>query len=192
MRIFFLFFFFILVYAQETQVIKKTEIYSSPSAAGNSSVGELLPGTKITKLQKDQSGKFVKATMDFYIPIDAIKESRVSFPAGADQTADQAKYRLLSAKLEGKRVRISIMVTNIHATKDLDFSAMALLKMLGKEDNKGELNPFEGKHQDLAIIKPNQTITAELIYDFKTLPQNVELICSGKMQGDNVNYNLGF
>ena len=59
-------------------------------------------------------------------------------------------------------------------------------------ENKGELNPFEGKYQGLAIIKPKESIIAELIYDFKSKPKNVELICTGKLKGDQVYYTLGF
>ena len=69
---------------------------------------------------------------------------------------------------------------------------MALIKIIGKGENKGELNPFEGKHQALAIIKPQETITAELIYDFQSKPKKVELICTGKLSGDRIFYNLGF
>ena len=85
-----------------------------------------------------------------------------------------------------------LQVTNKNTTKNLDFSPIALIKIIGKGKNKGDLNPFEGKHQALAIIKPQKTITAELIYDFKSKPKRVELICTGKLTGDRVFYNLGF
>ena len=85
-----------------------------------------------------------------------------------------------------------LQVTNKNATKNLDFSPIALIKIIGKGGTKGDLNPFEGKHQALAIIKPKETITAELVYDFKSKPKRVELICTGKLTGDRVFYNLGF
>ncbi len=182
----------LLVCAQETETIKKTEIYSSPNESKKSLIGQLYPGTKVTKLKKDKSGKFVKATIEFYIPIESLEEGRVSHPAGVEQIADYGKYNLLDADRNGNRITVSLRVTNIHPTKDLDFSATALLKVIGNGENKGELNPFEGKYQDLAIIKPNQSVTAELIYDFKSNPKNVELICTGKLGGDRVYYQLGF
>ncbi len=178
--------------AQETETIKKTEIYSSPDKSKKISIGELYPGIKVNKLKKDKTGKFIKATIEFYIPIESLEEGRVSHPAGVEQIADNAKYTLLNATKNGKRIKISLKISNNHSSKELDFSAMALLKVIGKGENKGELNPFEGKYQDLAILKPNQSITAKLIYDFKSEPKNVELICSGKMGGDKVYYNLGF
>ena len=85
-----------------------------------------------------------------------------------------------------------LQVTNKNATKNLDFSPIALIKIIGKGENKGDLNPFKGKHQALAIIKPQKTITAELIYDFKSKPNRVELICTGKLSRDRIFYNLGF
>ncbi len=192
MKIFLLIFIPVLILAQETETIKKTDIYSSPNESKKSLIGQLYPGAKVTKLKKDKSGKFIKATIEFYIPIESLEEGRVSHPAGVEQIADNAKYKLLNATREGKRVKISLKISNVHSVKELDFSAMALLKVIGKGEKKGELNPFEGKYQDLAIIKPNKSVTAELIYDFKSKPKNVELICTGKMGGDRVYYNLGF
>ncbi|MFQ6677357.1 MAG: hypothetical protein ACE5D0_03460 [Fidelibacterota bacterium] len=182
----------LLIFAQETETIKNTKIYSSRDESKNNQVGQLYPGTKVVKLKKDKSGKFIKATIEFYIPIESLKEGRVSHPVGVEQIADHGKYNLLEAARNGNRVTVSLRVTNIHPTKDLDFSAMALLKVIGNGENKGELNPFEGKYQDLAIIKPTKSVTAELIYDFKSKPKNVELICTGKMGGDRIYYNLGF
>jgi|TARA_B100001079_G_scaffold153026_1_gene131230 hypothetical protein len=182
----------IFILAQETETIKKTEIYSSPKESKTVSIGQLYPGTKLTKLKKDKSGKFIKATIEFYIPIESLEEGRVSHLVGVEQIADNAKYKLLKATRDGNRIEISLQIKNAHANKELDFSAMAFVKVIGKGENKGELNPFEGKHQGLAIIKPNASVTAELVYDFKSKPKNVELICTGKLNGDRVYYNLGF
>ena len=182
----------IFILAQETETIKKTEIYSSPKESKTVSIGQLYPGTKLTKLKKDKSGKFIKATIEFYIPIESLEEGRVSHLVGVEQIADNAKYKLLKATQDGNRIEISLQIKNAHANKELDFSAMAFVKVIGKGENKGELNPFEGKHQGLAIIKPNASVTAELVYDFKSKPKNVELICTGKLNGDRVYYNLGF
>ncbi|MDP6230105.1 MAG: hypothetical protein QF765_05305 [Candidatus Marinimicrobia bacterium] len=182
----------IFILAQETETIKKTEIYSSPKESKTVSIGQLYPGTKLTKLKKDKSGKFIKATIEFYIPIESLEEGRVSHLVGVEQIADNAKYKLLKATRDGNRIEISLQIKNAHANKELDFSAMAFVKVIGKGENKGELNPFEGKHQGLAIIKPNASVTAELVYDFKSKPKNVELICTDKLNGDRIYYNLGF
>lgn len=182
----------LFLFSQETETINKTNIYSSPSKSSDETIGELYPGATIIKLKKDASGKFIKATVDFYIPIESLAESRVSHLAGVDQVADYANYHLIKATKKNKRISISLRVRNTHQTKSLDFSAMVLLKVVGKGENKGELNPFEGKYQDLAIIQPNSSIVAELVYDFKSTPENVELICTGKLKGESVYYNLGF
>ena len=92
----------------------------------------------------------------------------------------------------GTQVVLKLRVANINPTKELDFSAMVLLKAIGKGNNKGELNPFQGRYQDLAIIAPRDHVIAELFYDFKSKPKNVELVCTGKMGGDRVYYTLGF
>ena len=177
---------------QETEVIKNTKVYLSPNASKDNVIGEIFPGSSVTKLKKDKSGKFIKATIEFYIPVESLLEGRVSYPIGTTQIAGNAKYKLIEVIQTGTQVVLKLRVKNISHTKELDFSAMVLLKAIGKGSNKGELNPFQGKYQDLAIIAPRDYVIAELFYDFKSNPKNVELVCTGKMGGDRVYYTLGF
>tara|TARA_B100001179_G_scaffold193522_1_gene151023 strand:+ start:1646 stop:2230 length:585 start_codon:yes stop_codon:yes gene_type:complete len=192
-KLFFLFFSISIgLFAQTTEVIKKTAIYIKPNKNKDNIIGEIFPGSSLTKLKKDKSGKFVKATIEFYIPIEYLLEGRVSHEIGVAQTADNAKYKLISSNKNGNQIEIKLRVANISHSKELDFSAMALLKAIGYGNNKGELNPFKGKHQGLAIISPREHVIAELYYDFKSKPKNIELVCMGKLGGDRVYYNLGF
>ena len=177
---------------QETEVIKNTKVYLSPNASRNNVIAEIFPGSTVKKLKKDKSGKFIKATIEFYIPVESLLEGRVSHTVGTTQIADNSKYKLIEVNQTGTQVALKLQVTNISSTKELDFSAMVLLKVIGKGSNKGELNPFQGKYQDLAIIAPRDHVIAELFYDFKSKPKNVELVCTGKMGGDRVYYTLGF
>ena len=177
---------------QETEVIKNTKVYLSPNASKGNVIGEIFPGSSVTKLKKDKSGKFIKATIEFYIPVESLLEGRVSHPIGTTQIADNAKYKLIEVNQKGTQVVLKLRVANINPTKELDFSAMVLLKAIGKGNNKGELNPFQGRYQDLAIIAPRDHVIAELFYDFKSKPKNVELVCTGKMGGDRAYYTLGF
>ena len=180
----------IFVFGQTTEVIKKTDIYLKPNKNKENIIGQMFPESSVTKLKKDKSGKFIKATIEFYIPVESLLEGRVSHLAGVTQIADNAKYKLISANKNGNQVNIKLRVANISHSKELDFSAMALLKANGAGNNKGELNPFKG--QDLAIIAPRGHVIADLHYDFKSRPKNIELICFGKLGGDRVYYNLGF
>ena len=177
---------------QETEVIKNTKVYLSSNASKDNVIGEIFPGSSITKLKKDKSGKFIKATIEFYIPVEALLEGRISHAVGTTQIVDNAKYELLEVNQSGTQIVLKLRVENISSTKELDFSAMVLLKAIGKGNNKGELNPFQGKYQDLAIIDPRDHVIAELFYDFKSKPKNVELVCTGKMGGARAYYALGF
>ena len=177
---------------QETEVIKNTKVYLSPNTNKNNIIGEIFPGSFVKKLKKDKSGKFIKATIEFYIPVESLLEGRVSHPVGTTQIADNAQFTLIEANRNGAQIVLKVRVTNISHTKELDFSPMVLLKTAGKGSNKGELKPFHGKYQDLAIIAPRDHVIAELFYDFKSKPKNVELVCTGKMGGDQVYYTLGF
>ena len=140
-KLFFLFFSISIgLVAQTTEVIKKTTIYIKPNKDKDNIVGEIFPGSSLTKLKKDKSGKFVKATIEFYIPVESLLEGRVSHEVGVAQTADNAKYKLISSNKNGNQIEIKLRVANISHSKELDFSAMALLKAIGYGDNKGELH----------------------------------------------------
>ena len=177
---------------QETEVIKNTKVYLSPIESKDNVIGAIFTGSSIRKLKKDKSGKFIKATIEFYIPVEALLEGRISHAVGTTQIVDNAKYELLEVNQSGTQIVLKLRVENISSTKELDFSAMVLLKAIGKGNNKGELNPFQGKYQDLAIIDPRDHVIAELFYDFKSKPKNVELVCTGKMGGARAYYALGF
>ena len=177
---------------QETEVIKNTKVYLSPIESKDNVIGEIFPGSSVRKLKKDKSGKFIKATIEFYIPVEALLEGRISHAVGTTQIVDNAKYELLEVNQSGTQIVLKLRVENISSTKELDFSAMVLLKAIGKGNNKGELNPFQGKYQDLANIDPRDPVIAELFYDFKSKPKNVELVCTGKMGGARAYYALGF
>ena len=177
---------------QETEVIRNTKVYLYPNTNKNNIIGEIFPGSLVKKLKKDKSGKFIKATIEFYIPVESLLEGRVSHPVGTTQIADNAQFTLIEANRNGAQIVLKVRVTNISHTKELDFSPIVLFKTTGKGSNKGELNPFHGKYQDLAIIAPRDHVIAELFYDFKSKPKNVELVCTGKMGGDQVYYTLGF
>ncbi len=178
------------IFAQDTEVIKKTPIYLKPGLE-KSVIGELIPGATVTKLRKDKSGQYIMATVEFYIPMGSLLEGRVSKKIGERQIADNATFKLTSARRDGNSVQFSLQVKN-NGTKNLDFAPMMLLKLNGKGKNAGELNPFMGKNQGLATIPPNSAIKADLVYDFKTKPKNLELMCTAKPGGDRVYYLLGF
>ena len=129
---------------QETEGIKNTKVYLSPNASKDNVIGEIFPGSSVTKLKKDKSGKFIKATIQFYIPVESLLEGRVSHPIGTTQIADNAKYKLIEVIQTGTQVALKLRVKNISHTKELDFSAMVLLKAIGKGSNKGAKGPHAG------------------------------------------------
>jgi hypothetical protein len=179
-----------LVSGQETKVKETTKIYAQPFQ--EESIGELREGTTVRKLQRDISKRYIKATLEFYIPIDALEDPRVAFPVGTEQIANKVMFKPLDVKKEGNRVYLRLEIKNLDLRKDFDFSAMAMVKMIGAGNNRGELNPFEGRYQDLAIIHPLRSVVAELVFDFKRSPQQVELMCKAGLGGEEVYYNLGF
>ncbi|NQV38241.1 MAG: hypothetical protein HQ509_09595 [Candidatus Marinimicrobia bacterium] len=179
-----------LLFSQETTLKESTPIFLKPGE--ENSVGNLDVGMPVTKVKLDKSKKYIKTTIDVYIPINAFTDARVALPIGTDQIADDIKYKVLSAKIGGKQIAVKVKITN-QRSKTFDFSAMMMMKIGGKSENRGELNPFKGKYQDLAIIKPKQSVTAELYFDFKRPPANVELSCKSKLGlGEEVFYQLGF
>ncbi|MBT6470600.1 MAG: DUF4352 domain-containing protein [Candidatus Marinimicrobia bacterium] len=179
-----------ILFGQTTRLKSSTDIFIK--ANENSLIGSLASGTQITKLKLDKSGKYVKATIEFYIPVNALDDGRVSLPIGTVQIAENVKYKLISAKKNGNQVTLNIKITNL-GKKSFDFSAMTQIKLIGAGGNKAELNPFEGKNTVLFGVTKNKSINAELVYDFKKLPKEVEMVCSPKMKGgEKIFYQLGF
>jgi len=175
---------------QTTTLKSSTDIFIK--ANEKSSIGSLSSGTQITKLKLDKSGKYVKATIEFYIPVNALKDGRVSLPVGTEQIAEGVKYKLISAKQIGNQVRLKVKVTN-STKKSFDFSAMTQIKLIATGNNKAELNPFEGKNTVSFGMTKNKSVIADLVYDFKKAPKDVEMICSPKMRGgEKIFYQLGF
>ncbi|MBL7013176.1 MAG: hypothetical protein ISR83_02030 [Candidatus Marinimicrobia bacterium] len=175
---------------QTTTLKSSTDIFIK--ANEKSSIGSLSSGTQITKLKLDKSGKYVKATIEFYIPVNALKDGRVSLPVGTEQIAEGVKYKLISAKQIGNQVRLKMKVTN-STKKSFDFSAMTQIKLIATGNNKAELNPFEGKNTVSFGMTKNKSVIADLVYDFKKAPKDVEMICSPKMRGgEKIFYQLGF
>ncbi len=175
--------------AQETKLKTKTHVYLSP--ADDSPVGSLEEGLPVTKLKLDPSKKFIKTTLEVYIPVAAFDDPRVALPIGTDQVADNVRFNVLSAKRVENQVRLKLRITNLR-NKAFDYSATMMTRISASGDNRGDLNPFKGKYQDLAIIPPKKSVVAELYFDFDNPPQNVELICKSVLQGEEVFYRLGF
>lgn len=179
-----------ILLGQSTTLKSGSDIYIN--ANENSSIGSLASGTQVTKLKLDKSGKYVKATIEFYIPVNALNDGRVSLPIGAEQIAENVKYKLISAKKNGNQVTLKMKITN-SGKKPFDFSAMTQIKLIGAGENKAELNPFEGRNTVSFGMAKNKSVIAELVYDFKKLPKEVELVCSPKMKGgEKIFYQLGF
>lgn len=178
------------LWGQTTTLKSGTDIYLNANTS--SSIGSLTSDTEITKLKLDKSGKFVKATIDFYIPVDALSDGRVSLPIGTEQIAEGVKYNLVSASKVGKQVKVTLKIINTNS-RAIDFSAMTQIKLIGSNENKAELNPFEGNNTVSFGIRKNKSIIADLVYDFKKPPKEVEMICSPKMRGgEKIFYRLGF
>lgn len=178
------------MFPQSTQLKETTPVYLKPG--DNTPVGDIKAGTPVTKIKLDPSRKYIKTTIDVYIPVSAFADSRVALPVGSEQVADEIKFKLLSAESDGKQVRLSIKITNLRS-QSFDFSAMMMARISASGDNRGELNPFLGRYQDLAIVPPKQSVVADLYFDFKRHPLNVELAVKSKLgPGEEVFYQLGF
>jgi len=176
--------------SQDTKLKSSSSLLSK--ANEKSAIGKLNAGTQVRKLKLDPTGKFVKVSVEAFVPVDALENATVSLPVGSTQIADGVKYKVVSAEQKGKQVHIKLVVSNTNK-KPFDFSALTLLKVSASGDNKGEMNPFEGSNTVSFGIKKGKSITTKLVFDFKKLPNNVELVCMSKMKGgEKVYFQLGF
>ena len=184
---FFIFLFCLPAIAQVTNISKDADIYVKP---GGESIGELYEDAKITKLGKDKSGKYIKATIEFYISGEALKESRIAGTIGDTQTTGNASISLLGAKKNAKTVTISVKVKN-SGKNDFDMSAMMLFVVMDGKGKPGNLEFMKSKNS-IGRIKPGQSMDSELIYTFTKDPKDVEMGFQSKLGGDQVYFMLGF
>jgi len=174
---------------QTTDIIKEADIIADPNDPINV-LGILYPGTEIKKIGKDTSGKFIRATLDFYIPLETLKEGRLTKGIGEWQVADDATINLLSAEREENAVKVSIEIVN-QGEKDMGMSALLMFKLEDGEGNLGNLEFMQSKNS-VGIIKPGKTLRSELVYNFTKLPKDLELSFQSKLGGDQVFFVLGF
>ena len=175
---------------QDTKLTTNSTLTSKPD--NKSSLGKLNAGTKVRKLKLDSSGKYVKVAFEAYVPAAALENATVSLPVGSTQIADGVKFKLISARQKGKKAFVKVQITNTNSKK-FNFTGLSLVKISGSGDNKGEMNPFEGKNTVAFDIKKGKSITSDMVFDFKKVPNNVELVCSSKMKdGEKVYFQLGF
>ncbi|HJL77715.1 MAG TPA: DUF4352 domain-containing protein [Candidatus Marinimicrobia bacterium] len=184
---FFIFLFSLPVAAQVTKVSKNSDIFVKP---GGKAIGELNESAKITKLGKDKSGKYIKATIEFYILAEALKESRIAGTIGDTQTTGKASISLLSAKKNAKTVTISVKIKN-SGKNNFDMSAMMLFVVMDGKSKPGSLDIMKSKNS-IGIIKPGRSMNSELVYTFTKDPKDVEMAFQSKLGGDQVYFMLGF
>ena len=184
---FFIFLFCLPSAAQVTKVSKDADIFVKP---GGEAIGELNEGAKITKLGKDKTGKYIKATIEFYILAESLKESRIAGVIGDTQTTGKASISLLGAKKNAKTITISVKVKNSGKT-NLDMSALMLFSVMDSKGNPGNLEIMKSRNS-IGIIKPGRSMNSELIYIFAKDPKDVEIAFQSKLGGDQVYFMLGF
>jgi hypothetical protein len=175
---------------QDTKISTSADLSTKPNS--ETIVGSLKPGTSVRKLKLDHSGKYVKVSIEVFVPVSSLEDPTVSLPVGSTQIADGVKFKVVSAKQSGKQVKVKVQITNTNS-KAFDFMALTLMKVSASGDNSGELNPFEGNNTVSFGIKKGKKITSELVFDFKKPPNNVELICRSTMKNsEKVYFQLGF
>lgn len=172
-----------LASAQTTKTIKKTEVLTNP-ANPKSTVGSLNADVEITKLGKDKSGKYVRATMEVYIPVEALKEGRIARRVGESQAAEQTLVTLVNAQRDGNNVHLALEVTN-RGTKNMDMSALLLVKLLGDGKHAGNLE-FMKSQNSVGIIPPGKTLRSDLVYTFAQPISTAELSFQPRMGGDQI------
>ena len=177
-----------LLFGQRTVLIKKTDIIDPKNS--EEVLGRLHPGTEVVKIGKDASGKFVKATLEFYVPLEALKEGRVAKRMGEWQVADKATIKLSEAKKQANTVTVSVIIVN-HSQNDMDISALLLFKLVDQEGNVGNLE-FMRSRNSIGTIPPGETLQSDLVYTFHDPPENLEMTFQSKLGGDQVFFVLDF
>jgi len=175
-----------IVLSQETAT-KSTPVYIDPK--GEKIAGSLEEGTIIRKVRKTPDGKFIKATIDFYIPVSAVENSDVYAKMGTAHSIGTTFFTLNKVTKNGTQAKAYLTIKN-EGKSNFKFTAAVLTKLIDNGGKIGDLNPFEGKNQGFAIVPPRKSITAELVYDFKKKPTGLVFSCKAKMTGEEIQYSV--
>ncbi|MFQ6673341.1 MAG: hypothetical protein ACE5GH_00995 [Fidelibacterota bacterium] len=174
---------------QVTEIIRATDIVADPRNPRDV-MGRLYPGAKVKKTGKDESGRFIKVTVEFYLPPKSLKEGRIARGIGDTQVANNASIKLVSARREGSTVKMAVEITN-HYEQEMDMSALLLLRLVDGKGNVGNLE-FMRSTNSVAHIKPGETLHSDLVYQFPETPGDVEMRFQAKLRGDQVYFILAF
>ena len=107
--------------------------------------------------------------------------------------ADSIKFELVNAIQKGDKVFIEMQVTN-QRSWPFDFAAFTLIRVTDEKHNFGEFDPYKGKNTVKYGIENGETINVDLVYNFETPPNNIQLLCKSTMRvlGDSVSYSFDF
>lgn len=175
-----------LVSGQETSV-KNTNIFSDEN--GGQKIGTLNEGAKIQKLRKSKDGKFVRATLEFYVPVESLINADVYANMGTQQRSGSTLFRLQKVEKNENRVKAYLDIKNEGSSK-MKFTAAVLTKMTASGGNNGDLNPFEGENQGFVEVPPKKSVSAVLVFDFKSKPEGLVFSCKEKMAGEEIQYSV--
>ena len=103
------------------------------------------------------------------------------------------KYEILRASKENDKVFVDLNVTNKQSWP-FDFAAFTLITVVNENNNMGQIDPYRGKNTVKYGIENGETVEVELVYNFDSSPQWINIMCKSTMalKADTVSFKQIF
>ena len=108
-------------------------------------------------------------------------------------SAKEIEYDIISAVNKENKVFIELEVTNA-SSWPFDFAAFTLLRLRNSDNIYGQFDPYGGENTVKYGLEKGETVSVNLVYNFKEKPKNVIFSCRSSMRvtADSINYNFNF
>ena len=90
------------------------------------------------------------------------------------------KYEILRASREDDKIFVDLNVTNKQSWL-FDFAAFTLITVVNEDNNIGQIDPYRGKNTVKYGIENGETVEVELVYNFDSPPQWINIMCKSTM-----------
>ena len=98
-----------------------------------------------------------------------------------DVADDNIKYEIVRAGKNKNKVFVDLNITN-QKSWPFDFAALTLITVLNEKDSIGQIDPYKGKNTVKYGIEKDEKVGVELVYDFKTPPKEISILCKSTMR----------
>ncbi len=97
-----------------------------------------------------------------------------------DMADSTVKYEIVRADKKNNKVYVDLNITNKQLWP-FDFAAFTLVSVKDEKNKLGQIDPYKGKNTVKYGIENEEKIEVELVYEFDSSPNEINIICKSTM-----------